>query len=256
MTQRLNTNFAVRQTENEATSSTERHGFGKGHVRELEGGRDLRSARVAAVPLDGLAGRARGRLPRALPAARHDEWLPRPSPILGTRARPTPALRRPRAATPISSPKTADTITFGAVFSFDKFRFSADWFEIDLGDAITQSPGNQPLVNACFKSGGTGPACDRVDGRGDSRHHRHRFQRDQLGRVPDERLGLRGDLRLPDALGRQPELAVHRNVSLRHDRRHGPRRGADRLSRPERSRSPRSARSTRSRSGKRRAFVT
>ena len=64
----------------------ERHDFGKGHVRELEGGRDLRSARVAAVPLDGFAGRARGRLPRALPAARHDYRLRYGQPILGTRA--------------------------------------------------------------------------------------------------------------------------------------------------------------------------
>jgi outer membrane receptor protein involved in Fe transport len=63
-------------------------------------------------------------------------------------------------------PETADTMTFGAVFSFDRFRLSADWFEIDLADAITQNPGNQQLVNACFDSGGTGPACDRLEGEG------------------------------------------------------------------------------------------
>ncbi len=35
-----------------------------------------------------------------------------------------------------------------------------------MKDAITQSPGNQPLINACFTSGGTGPACDRIVGEG------------------------------------------------------------------------------------------
>jgi outer membrane receptor protein involved in Fe transport len=67
---------------------------------------------------------------------------------------------------PDLDPETADTMTFGAVFSFDRFRLSADWFEIDLADAITQSPGNQPLVNACFASGSVGPACDRIEGEG------------------------------------------------------------------------------------------
>jgi hypothetical protein len=35
-----------------------------------------------------------------------------------------------------------------------------------LGEAITQNPGNQQLVNACFTSGSVGPACDRVTGYG------------------------------------------------------------------------------------------
>jgi outer membrane receptor protein involved in Fe transport len=67
---------------------------------------------------------------------------------------------------PNLEPEEADTKTFGAVFSFERFRISADWFEIDLGGAITQSPGNQPLVNACFASGGTGAVCNRVTGFG------------------------------------------------------------------------------------------
>ena len=199
MTQKLNTNFSVRQTQNEATSSQNADGLGRGHVRELEGGRDLRSARVAAVPHDGFAGRARGRLPRALPAARHDSRLSPRSTILGTRRLTDTSFAATTGGNPDLEPETADTMTFGAVFSFDRFRLSADWFEIDLADAITQSPGNQPLVDACFTSGGTGPACDRIDGRGDGRHHGHRFGRDEPGRVPDERLGLRGDLRLPAA---------------------------------------------------------
>ena len=67
---------------------------------------------------------------------------------------------------PALESEAADTTTFGTVLSFDKFRFSADWFEIDLGDAITLSPGNQPLIDACFRSGGTSIACDRVTGYG------------------------------------------------------------------------------------------
>jgi outer membrane receptor protein involved in Fe transport len=67
---------------------------------------------------------------------------------------------------PNLEPETADTVTFGAVFSFDRFRLSADWFEIDLNDAITQNPGNQALVDACFASGSTGPACERIEGEG------------------------------------------------------------------------------------------
>jgi hypothetical protein len=35
-----------------------------------------------------------------------------------------------------------------------------------LDGAITQSPGNQPLVDQCFRSGGTGAACARVGGFG------------------------------------------------------------------------------------------
>ncbi len=67
---------------------------------------------------------------------------------------------------PTLESEAADTTTFGTVLSFDKFRFSVDWFEIDLGDAITLSPGNQPLIDACFRSGGTSIACDRVTGYG------------------------------------------------------------------------------------------
>lgn len=65
-------------------------------------------------------------------------------------------------------PEKADTTTFGAVFSFERFRFSADWFEIDMRDAIT--PGGlggvsaQDLVDACFAGGDR--ACGFVEGAG------------------------------------------------------------------------------------------
>jgi outer membrane receptor protein involved in Fe transport len=67
-------------------------------------------------------------------------------------------------------PETADTTTFGVVFTpsgaLDGLRFSADWYEIDLQDAIT--PGGlgglsaQNLVDACER-GGQG-ACAAITG--------------------------------------------------------------------------------------------
>ena len=61
-------------------------------------------------------------------------------------------------------PEEADTTTFGAVLSFERFRFSADWFEIDMTDAITLSAGAQQLIDACFTGGGL--ACNAVEGSG------------------------------------------------------------------------------------------
>jgi outer membrane receptor protein involved in Fe transport len=68
------------------------------------------------------------------------------------------------------APETADTTTLGVVLSpggaLDGFRFSVDWFEIDLQDAIT--PGGlgglsaQNLVDACQR-GGLG-ACAAITG--------------------------------------------------------------------------------------------
>ena len=69
---------------------------------------------------------------------------------------------------PALRPETADTTTFGAVFSFERFRFSADWFEIDMTDAIT--PGGlggvstQNIVDACYAGGAA--ACSYVQGAG------------------------------------------------------------------------------------------
>jgi outer membrane receptor protein involved in Fe transport len=69
---------------------------------------------------------------------------------------------------PALRPEEADTTTFGAVFSFDRLRFSIDWFEIDMSDAIT--PGGlggvsaQNLIDACFAGGVR--ACEFVEGWG------------------------------------------------------------------------------------------
>jgi outer membrane receptor protein involved in Fe transport len=65
-------------------------------------------------------------------------------------------------------PETADTTTLGLVFSFDKFRFSVDWYEINLKDAITAGGtgglSGQQVVDACFRGGQA--ACARVVGAG------------------------------------------------------------------------------------------
>jgi outer membrane receptor protein involved in Fe transport len=53
---------------------------------------------------------------------------------------------------PNVAPEEADTITLGAVFqpaALDGFSFSADWYEIDLHDAIAQLT-SQNVVNGCF----------------------------------------------------------------------------------------------------------
>ena len=165
MTQKLSTNFSVRQTKNEATSA---------QSAAITGEDTFSSWKVAAIydPLEWL--RFRTTFSQDVRAAGFRElFLPRVTTIgFATVNNPwnggltDTSFAATSGGNPDLAPETADTMTFGAVFSFDRFRLSADWFEIDLADAITQSPGNQPLVNACFSSGGTGPACDRIEGEG------------------------------------------------------------------------------------------
>jgi outer membrane receptor protein involved in Fe transport len=165
MTEKLNTNFSVRQTKNEATSLQN---------AAISGEDSFASWKVAAIydPLEWL--RFRSTVSQDVRAAGFRElFLPRTTTVgfANVINRWFPGVTDTSfAATaggnPNLEPETADTVTFGAVFSFDRFRVSADWFEIDLGDAITQNPGNQALVDACFASGGTGPACERIVGEG------------------------------------------------------------------------------------------
>lgn len=61
---------------------------------------------------------------------------------------------------PFLNPEEADTSAFGVVLSFDRVRFSADWYEIDLGGAIVAGPGAQNVVDACFR--GAAAACDNI----------------------------------------------------------------------------------------------
>ncbi|MCP5143372.1 MAG: TonB-dependent receptor [Gammaproteobacteria bacterium] len=52
------------------------------------------------------------------------------------------------------SPEQADTTTVGIVLqptgALENLRFSADWYEIELNDAINSNPGAQTIVDQCF----------------------------------------------------------------------------------------------------------
>jgi outer membrane receptor protein involved in Fe transport len=61
---------------------------------------------------------------------------------------------------PFLDPEKADTSALGVVLSFDRVRFSADWYEIDLGGAIVAGPGAQNVVDACYR--GAASACDNI----------------------------------------------------------------------------------------------
>jgi outer membrane receptor protein involved in Fe transport len=65
-------------------------------------------------------------------------------------------------------PEVANTITAGIVLSPNKsLRFSADWYQIDLSDAIVGPPfglGAQNIVTQCFQ--GVQEFCDRMTGEG------------------------------------------------------------------------------------------
>jgi outer membrane receptor protein involved in Fe transport len=173
MSDKFHTNFAARETRNEATSTTgstpvESHDFGSWKASGLYD------------PLEWL--RFRGTLSHDVRAAGFRElFLPRvdtpaiPGGFPGGVNNPWNAnvpegFLSITGGNPNLEPESADTTTIGAVLSFDRFRFSADWFEIEIEDAIT--PGGaggaqaQQLVNACFASGGTGAVCSRVVGAG------------------------------------------------------------------------------------------
>jgi outer membrane receptor protein involved in Fe transport len=164
MTEKLQTDFAVRETQNEATSN---------QAGVPSSDHNFTSWKAAALydPLEWL--RFRTTLSQDVRAAGFRElFLPRvttqsgvfPANINNPWGNPSDQFFQTTGGNPRLEPETADTTTFGVVFSFDRVRISADWFEIDLKDAITQSPGNQPLVDQCFRSGGA--ACERVTGYG------------------------------------------------------------------------------------------
>jgi outer membrane receptor protein involved in Fe transport len=169
MSEKLATNFSARRTRNEATSATN---------PTISGSHTFSSWKAAAIydPLDWL--RFRTTVSRDVRAAGFRElFLPRvttpaviggfPGPVTNPwNANANDEFLSTTGGNPTLEPEEADTKTFGAVLSFERFRFSADWFEIDLGGAITQNPGTQALVNACFMSGGAGSVCNRVTGFG------------------------------------------------------------------------------------------
>jgi outer membrane receptor protein involved in Fe transport len=68
------------------------------------------------------------------------------------------------------SPEKADTLTVGVVLApqggaLSGFRFSADWYQIEIKDAIASGGiGSQNIVTGCF--GGNQVFCDRIEGEG------------------------------------------------------------------------------------------
>jgi len=64
---------------------------------------------------------------------------------------------------PDLKPEEADTVTAGLVVEPNGtgLQFSADWYDIDLSDAIGQI-GVQGILNECTNSGGTSPLCANV----------------------------------------------------------------------------------------------
>ena len=55
---------------------------------------------------------------------------------------------------PNLKPEVADESALGVVLSFERLRFSADWYEIDLDSAIAGAPTPQSVVDACFRGAG------------------------------------------------------------------------------------------------------
>ena len=169
MSKKLQTDFSARQTQNEATSATS---------STVSGSHDFSSWKASAIydPLDWL--RFRATLSHDVRAAGFRElFLPRTNTPAVIGGFPGPVLNRwagnaqdeflqTAGGNPALEPEGADTTTFGVVLSFDRFRFSTDWFEIDLKNAISASAGNQQLVDACYASNGTSDFCSRITGFG------------------------------------------------------------------------------------------
>ena len=163
--------FAVRSTDNKATSSTQP---GVGSSQSFE------SWKVAGIydPLDSL--RFRATRSRDVRAGNFRElFLPLEEDIGAVGGFPGP-IENPwnnnipesylsiTGGNPALRPEEADTTAFGVVVSFERVRFSIDWFEIDITDAIT--PGGaggvstQDIVDACFAGGEL--ACENIVGAG------------------------------------------------------------------------------------------
>jgi iron complex outermembrane recepter protein len=63
---------------------------------------------------------------------------------------------------PDLSEEKADTLTLGAVFDFENFRASVDWYDIKLSDAIFSIPAGEILL-LCFGYSGNNPGLDAND---------------------------------------------------------------------------------------------
>jgi outer membrane receptor protein involved in Fe transport len=160
--EKVDTDFAVRQTRNEATSS---------QAGVAKNSHDFSSWKAAVIydPTDVL--RIRATQSRDVRGAGFRElFLPRVT-TPGTVGGFPGGIQNPwtgaeenylsiTGGNPFLSPEEADTAAFGVVLSFDRLRFSADWYEIDLSGAIAGAPGAQAVVDACFRGGST--ACGAI----------------------------------------------------------------------------------------------
>lgn len=173
LAKKLQSDFAVRETRNEATSDapgseTKVHTF------------PTWKASLVYSALDWLRFRTtRSRDVRA--AGFRELFLPRTSAV-GTPGGFPGGINNPwnnntaedylsySGGNPNLKPETADTTTFGTVFSFDKSQFSVDWYQIELKDAITSGGlgglSAQQIVQACYDGGPGAAACNSVGGAG------------------------------------------------------------------------------------------
>jgi len=161
--EKVNADFAVRQTRNEATSAQagvpkNSHDFSSWKAAVIYDATDM--FRIRATRSRDVRG-----------AGFRELFLPRVT-TPGTVGGFPGGIQNPwnnnaeedylsiTGGNPFLNPEEADTSAFGVVLSFDRLRFSADWYEIDLGGAIAGAPSAQAVVDACYRGGAT--ACDAV----------------------------------------------------------------------------------------------
>ncbi len=170
---KVQTDFALRETRNQATSDapgseTKTHDFPSwkasvvydplGWLRfRATRSRDVRAAgfRELFLPRTSTVG-----VPGSFPAGINNPWNNNAPESYTSIAGGNPDLK----------PEKADTSSFGTVLTFDRFQFSADWYQIEIKDAITVGGlgglSAQQLVDACYAGGAR--ACDAIVGAGTS----------------------------------------------------------------------------------------
>jgi len=161
--EKVNTDFSIRQTHNEATSAQagvakNSHDFSSWKAAVTYDATD--SFRIRATRSRDVRGAGFRELflprvttpgtPGGFPAGINNPW----------NNNIEEAYLSSTGGNPFLNPEEADTSAFGVVLSFDRLRFSADWYEIDLSGAIVPSPGQQNIVDACYR--GAQAACDNI----------------------------------------------------------------------------------------------
>jgi outer membrane receptor protein involved in Fe transport len=155
-TKKVNTDFAVRETHNEAKSvqagiGAQSHDFASWKAAmtydatsqlrlRATRSRDVRGAgfRELFLPRVSTPG-----TPGGFPGGILNPWNGNAEESYTTITGGNPNL----------DPEVADTSALGIVLSLDRVRFSADWYEIDLQGAIAGAPSAQGVVDACFRLG-------------------------------------------------------------------------------------------------------